>query len=78
MKQHAIADSSYNQSSDDAHESRRYEFGPFEPAAGGTYPAARLEDNSKRAFDVENLVSDYRPSYQNQGNIYIYIALISI
>ncbi|CAN7059703.1 unnamed protein product [Brassica oleracea var. botrytis] len=66
MKQHAIADSSYNQSSDDAHESRGYEFGPFAPAAGGTYPAARLEDNSKRAFDVENLVSDYRPSYQNQ------------
>ncbi|KAL0651957.1 hypothetical protein Bca4012_094648 [Brassica carinata] len=66
MKQQAIADSSYNQSSDDAHESRGYEFGPFAPAAGGTYPAARLEDNSKRAFDVENLVSEYRPSYQNQ------------
>ncbi|KAJ4890377.1 E2F transcription factor-like E2FE [Raphanus sativus] len=66
MKQHAIADSSYNQSSDDAHESRGYEFGPFAPATGGTYPTAHLEDNSKRAFDVENLVSDYRPSYQNR------------
>lgn len=73
MKQQAIADSSYNQSSDDAHESRGYEFGPFAPAAGGTYPAARLEDNSKRAFDVENLVSDYRPSYQNQGNTHIHL-----
>ncbi|KAL0713819.1 hypothetical protein Bca4012_020797 [Brassica carinata] len=64
MKQHMIADSSYNQSSDDG--LRGYEFGPFAPATGGTFPAAPLEDNSRRAFDVENLVSDYRPSYQNQ------------
>ncbi|KAF8088951.1 hypothetical protein N665_0525s0011 [Sinapis alba] len=64
MKQHAIEESSYNKIFD-AHESRGYEFGPFAPATG-TYPTAPLEDNSKRAFDVENLVSDYRPSYQNQ------------
>ncbi|KAF3604210.1 hypothetical protein F2Q69_00035604 [Brassica cretica] len=68
MKHHAIAESSYNRIFD-AHESRHgsrgYEFGPFAPATG-TYPTAPLEDSSKRAFDVENLVSDYRPSYQNQ------------
>ncbi|CAH8337219.1 unnamed protein product [Eruca vesicaria subsp. sativa] len=64
MKKHAVAESSYNQTFD-AHGSRGYEFGPFSPATG-TYPTASLEDNSKRAFDVENLVSDYRPSYQNQ------------
>ncbi|KAF8106653.1 hypothetical protein N665_0136s0025 [Sinapis alba] len=64
MKQHAIAESSYNRIFD-AHESRGYEFGPFAPATG-TYPTAPLENNSKRAFDVENLVSDYRPSCQNQ------------
>ncbi|KAJ0248426.1 E2F transcription factor-like E2FE [Hirschfeldia incana] len=72
MKQNLTeADRSCNQTFDDAHESRHgsrgYEFGPFAPATGGsTYPTAHLEDNSKRAFDVENLVSDYRPSYQNQ------------
>ncbi|CAH8350706.1 unnamed protein product [Eruca vesicaria subsp. sativa] len=61
MKQ---AESSYNRIFD-AHESRGYQFGPFAPATS-TYPTAPLEDSSKRAFDVENLVSDYRPSYQNQ------------
>uniref|UniRef100_M4EY76 E2F/DP family winged-helix DNA-binding domain-containing protein n=1 Tax=Brassica campestris TaxID=3711 RepID=M4EY76_BRACM len=70
MKHHAIAESSYNRIFD-AHESRHgsrgYEFGPFAPATG-TYPTAPLEDSSKRAFDVENLVSDYRPSYQNQAD----------
>ncbi|KAF8100070.1 hypothetical protein N665_0231s0010 [Sinapis alba] len=71
MKKHAIAESSYNKTFDDAHESRHgsrgCEFGPFAPITGGTYSTAPpLEDNSRRAFDVENLVSDYRPSYQNQ------------
>lgn len=71
MKKHAIAESSYNKSFDDhesRHGSRGYQFGPFAPA---TYPTAALEDNSRRAFDVENLVSDYRPSYQNQGSMFI-------
>ncbi|KAL1192823.1 E2F transcription factor-like E2FE [Cardamine amara subsp. amara] len=65
MKKHAVPESSYNKIFD-AHESRGHHFGPFAPATTGTYPTAALEDNSRRAFDVENLVSDYRPSYQNQ------------
>lgn len=73
MKKHAVAESSYDKSLD-AHEKRYgssgYQFGPFAPATG-TYPTPALEDNSRRAFDVENLVSDYRPSYQNQGSIFI-------
>ncbi|CAH2064922.1 unnamed protein product [Thlaspi arvense] len=71
MKKHAVAESSYNNKSFDAHESRHgsrgYQFGPFAPATTGAYhQTAALEDNSTRAFDVENLVSDHRPSYQNQ------------
>ncbi|KFK34110.1 hypothetical protein AALP_AA5G103100 [Arabis alpina] len=69
MKKHAVEESSCNKSFDTTHESRHgsrgYQFGPFAPATG-TYPTATLDDNSRRAFDVENLVSDYRPSYQNQ------------
>ncbi|CAA7043341.1 unnamed protein product [Microthlaspi erraticum] len=69
MKKHAVAESSYNKSFD-AYESRHgssrgYQFGPFAPATG-TCPTAAMEENSGRAFDVENLVSGYRPSYQNQ------------
>ncbi|EOA25058.1 hypothetical protein CARUB_v10018365mg [Capsella rubella] len=68
MKKHSTPESSYNKSFD-AHEarhgSRGYQFGPFAPGSG-TYSTAGLEDSSRRAFDVENLVSDYHPSYQNQ------------
>lgn len=76
MKKHAVAESSYNKSFD-AYESRHgssrgYQFGPFAPGTG-TYPTAAMEENSGRAFDVENLVSGNRPSYQNQGkHIYSY------
>lgn len=69
MKKHTTPESSYNKSYDvhePRHGSRIYHFGPFAPGTG-TYPTAGLEDNSRRAFDVENLNSDYRPSYQNQG-----------
>ncbi|CAL9247211.1 unnamed protein product [Arabidopsis halleri] len=68
MKKHSTPESSYNKSFDvhePRHGSRGYHFGPFAPGTG-TYPTAGLEDNSRRAFDVENLNSDYRPSYQNQ------------
>ncbi|KAL9294247.1 E2F transcription factor-like E2FE [Arabidopsis thaliana] len=78
MKKHSTPESSYNKSFD-VHESRHgsrggYHFGPFAPGTG-TYPTAGLEDNSRRAFEVENLDSDYRPSYQNQG---AYILFTSI
>ncbi|XP_010503439.1 PREDICTED: E2F transcription factor-like E2FE [Camelina sativa] len=68
MKKHSTAESSYNKSFDvyeSRHGSTGYQFGPFAPGTG-TYPTAVLEDNSRRAFDVENLVSDHHPSYQNQ------------
>ncbi|XP_010426284.1 PREDICTED: E2F transcription factor-like E2FE [Camelina sativa] len=64
MKKHTTPESSYNKSFD-VYGSRGYQFGPFAPGTG-TYPTAALEDNSRRAFDVENLVSDHHPSYQNQ------------
>lgn len=75
MKKHTTPESSYNKSFDvheSRHGSRGYQFGPFAPGTG-TYPTAALEDNSRRAFDVENLVSDHRPSYQNQGAIHIHL-----